>query len=197
MRFVGFLNNFRTAHPGIELTMVDTVPQRLVEMLLKGELDVAVMSVAAGFEPPLQASVLYDERFMIACGQAHRFADQPIVEMSEMNGEIYLQRVSCEYVDVLRAELVACGVDIERSYRSEREDWIQTMVVAGMGVCFLPEFAATLPGLVMRTVVSPTVRRKVCLVTVAGRRWSAPVAAFVQAIKLYDWPASGVAAATA
>src|SRR5258707_5209503 len=42
MRFVGFLNQFRTTHPGIELTMVDTVPLRLTDMLIKGELDVAV-----------------------------------------------------------------------------------------------------------------------------------------------------------
>ena len=32
-----------------------------------------------------------------------------------------------------------------RSYRSEREDWILTMVAAGMGVCFLPEFGTPFP----------------------------------------------------
>jgi len=36
------------------------------------------------------------------------------------------------------------GVEIDRSYRSEREDWIQIMVAAGMGVCFLPENSALL-----------------------------------------------------
>jgi DNA-binding transcriptional LysR family regulator len=188
MRFVGFLNQFRTNHPGIELTMVDTVPQRLTDMLIKGELDVAVMSSSAGFEAPLVASRLYEERFMVACSQNHRFAQKNTVTMTEMNGQTYLQRVSCEYVDVLRTKLTECGVDIERSYRSEREDWIQTMVVAGMGVCFLPEYSATLPGLVLRPVLSPMVKREVCLVTVAGRRWSSPVAAFVKAVRSYDWP---------
>jgi hypothetical protein len=32
------------------------------------------------------------------------------------------------------------------------------------------------------------VKREVCLVTVAGRRWSSPVAAFVKAVRSYDWP---------
>lgn len=190
MRFVGFLNQFRITHPGIELTMVDTVPQRLIDMLIKGELDVAMMSCSAGFEPPLQAVCLYEERFMVACSQSHSFARKNVVSMAEMNGQTYLQRINCEYLDVLRGKLTECDVDIERSYRSEREDWIQTMVVAGMGVCFLPEYSATLPGLVLRPVVSPLVKREVCLVTVAGRRWSSPVAALVKAVRSYDWPVS-------
>ena len=127
---------------------------------------------------------------MVACSQDHGFAGREEVRMAEMDGEVYLQRISCEYLEVLRGKLQECGVDIERSYRSEREDWIQTMVAAGMGVCFLPEYAATLPGLVLRPVVAPVVRRRVCLVTVAGRRWSSPVAAFVRAIRAYNWPDS-------
>jgi hypothetical protein len=37
-------------------------------------------------------------------------------------------------------------------------------------------------------VVDPEVVREVSLVTVAGRRWSSPVAAFVRAVKQYRWP---------
>ena len=40
----------------------------------------------------------------------------------------------------------------------------------------------------MRPYVDPEVVREVCLVTVASRRWSRPVATFVQAIRRYDWP---------
>jgi DNA-binding transcriptional LysR family regulator len=62
------------------------------------------------------------------------------------------------------------------------------MVAAGMGVCFIPEFSATHPGLVLRQVLDPEVTRQVCLVTVAGRRWSSPLASFVQALRRYRWP---------
>jgi LysR family hydrogen peroxide-inducible transcriptional activator len=61
------------------------------------------------------------------------------------------------------------------------------MVAAGMGVCFLPEYTAVYPGVVSCPVVSPSVERDVCLITVAGRRWSSPVAAFVQAVRRYSW----------
>ena len=60
-----------------------------------------------------------------------------------------------------------------KSYQSERDDWILTMVAAGMGVCFLPEYTVTFPGVVGCPVVSPSVERHVSLVTapaVAGHR---------------------------
>jgi hypothetical protein len=37
-------------------------------------------------------------------------------------------------------------------------------------------------------VVAPPVKRQVSMVTVAGRRWSSPLAAFVKAIRAYGWP---------
>ncbi|MBX6745776.1 MAG: LysR family transcriptional regulator [Acetobacteraceae bacterium] len=188
LRFVGFLNRFRADHPGIELTLTENVPGRLSEALLQGELDVAVMAKADGFDERLRAEPLYTERFVVACSVGHRFARRNAVAMREMDGETYLQRINCEFRDVLREQLEACGASIVRSYRSEREDWIQTMVAAGMGVCFLPEFSATHPGVVVRPVQDPEVQRKVCLVTVAGRRWSSPLASFVQAIRRYCWP---------
>ena len=76
------------------------------------------------------------------------------------------------------------------AYRSEREDWIQTMVMAGMGICFMPEYSTVVSGLQTRRVVDPEVCREVALVTVAGRRFSPAVAAFVRAIKAYRWPGS-------
>jgi DNA-binding transcriptional LysR family regulator len=62
------------------------------------------------------------------------------------------------------------------------------MVAAGLGISFLPEFSNTIPGVISRPVIEPSVEREVCLVTVAGRRWSSPVAAFVRAVRQYKWP---------
>ena len=46
---------------------------------------------------------------------------------------------------------------------------------------------AAVSGLVTRHVIGPDVSREVCLVTVAGRRWSSPVAAFVKAARTHTW----------
>jgi DNA-binding transcriptional LysR family regulator len=110
------------------------------------------------------------------------------VRVADLDGQPYLARINCEYFDALRDVCRANGSRMIGSFRSEREDWILTMAAAGMGVCFLPEFSNTIPGVISRHVVDPEVVREVSLVTVAGRRWSSPVAAFVRAVKQYRWP---------
>jgi DNA-binding transcriptional LysR family regulator len=62
------------------------------------------------------------------------------------------------------------------------------MVAAGFGICFIPEFSPTIPGVLTRLVADPEVVREVSLVSIAGRRFSSPVAAFARAIGGHRWP---------
>jgi len=197
LRFVAFLNRFRADHPGVEITLTEAVPDRLADSLLAGDLDMAIMARPGGFDDRLRAEPLYEERFVLACAAGHRLVQRNRLTMRDLDGEIYLQRINCEFRDVLREASEGAGARVLRAFRSEREDWIQTMVAAGMGVCFLPEFSATHPGVVTLPVVEPEVRRTVSLVTVAGRRWSPAQAAFVQAVRHYRWPMPQVDAAAA
>ena len=197
LQFVTFLGRFRADNPGIEMTLTEAVPDRLCELLAKGELDVALMARPTGFPPPLQASELYSERFVIACSAGHRFALKNNVRVAELDGEFYFSRINCEFYDVLDEICREQGAKLVKSYRSEREDWILTMVAAGLGVCFLPEYTATFPGVVGCPVVAPAVDRHVCLVTVGGRRQSSPVKALVHAVRRYPWPLAPSAATLA
>ncbi|HEV2673019.1 MAG TPA: LysR family transcriptional regulator [Aliidongia sp.] len=189
MQFVGFLGRFRADNPGVEITLREAVPEKLCDMLVKGELDVALMARPEGFQAPFQATKLYSERFVVACSAGHRFASRPAVLMSELDGEFYFSRINCEFNDTLGEMVRDQGINLLRSYGSEREDWILTMVAAGLGVCFLPEYTATFPGVIGCPVVAPSVQREICLVTMAGRRASPPVKAFAGAVQHYSWPA--------
>lgn len=193
VQFISFLDRFRADYPGIEVTLLEAVPDRLCELLESGKLHVALMARPHGFPASLRAVTLYPEPFVIACSAGHRFARRSEIAMAELDGETYLSRVNCEFTDLLAELCRSNGLQLVRSYRSEREDWILTMVAAGLGVCFLPEFTATFPGVVGCPVVSPSVQREVCLVTVAGRRLSTPAASFVDAIRRFPWLASGAA----
>jgi LysR family hydrogen peroxide-inducible transcriptional activator len=134
VQFVSFLGQFRCEHPGIDLTLLEAVPDRLCEKLITGELDIALMARPEGFPAPLQATPLYGERFVIACAAGHRFAAKAEVPMAELDGEFYFSRINCEFRDYLADMCKDHGVQLVKSYRSEREDWILTMVAAGLGV---------------------------------------------------------------
>ncbi|HVJ51876.1 MAG TPA: LysR family transcriptional regulator [Aliidongia sp.] len=185
VRFASFLGRFKADNPGVEVTLLEAVPDRLCELLVKGELDVALIARPGGFQAPFKPSKLYSERFVVACSPGHRFARRKEIAMAEMDGETCFSRINCEFVDVLGERCREQGVDLVQSYRSEREDWILTMVAAGLGVCFLPEFTASFPGVIGCPLVSPAVDRDVCMVTVAGRHSSPPVESFVESVQRY------------
>lgn len=187
LRFVGFLNAFREQHSGIEMSMVESVPARLTELLLGGSLDVALMAQPGAFDQRLNVEPIYRERFGLAFPAGHQLEQRNAVHVTDVRGETYLSRINCEYRDYLAELCRERGVDIKRGFRSEREDWVLTMVAAGMGICFLPEYSATHPGVRHRVVDAPAVSRDVSLITVAGRSLSTAAQTFIDAVRDYDW----------
>ncbi len=187
LRFSGFLSNFQAANEGIRLTMLEGVPGRLSELLMQGEIDVAIFAQPGPLPERFDAHPLYKESFVIAFPPGHRFASMNSVAVKELDGESYLSRINCEYYDHLKECCQSQGVRMQDAFRSEREDWVQSLVLAGMGVCFIPEYSPVLPGLQQRRVADPEIMREILLVTVAGRRFSPAVMTFVKAAKAFPW----------
>lgn len=182
-RFAAFLHGFRQRQPGVGLTLTDAKAEQLAPRLLAGEFDAALVSRPACEGERLDTERLYAERTMVACAPDHPFAQRNEIRMADMDGQTYLLRINCEIRDRLSEKLREAGARINVVCRSEREDWIQSLVAAGLGVCFLPEFSAVQPGLVLRPVADAPLAREICLVTVAGRRWSPPLASFIEAVR--------------
>lgn len=187
LRFVGFLNAFHEKHPGVGVTVIQGVPEQLTALLFEGKLDVALMAQPKPFDERLRPEPVYTERFGLAFCTGHVFETRNTLRLGDVEGEPYLERINCEYADHIDALCTERGIRITSAYRSEREDWIMAMVAAGMGVCFAPEFSASMPGVCHRPVADPEVVRQVSLVSVAGRISSPAVRAFADAVRTYDW----------
>jgi DNA-binding transcriptional LysR family regulator len=186
--FVAFLNTFRELHPGVQVTVVENVPARLSELLLSGSLDVALMAQPDAFDPRLKVVPLYRERFGLAFPAGHPFEQRNTLHVTDVRDQTYLSRVNCEYRDYLIELCGEFGVEFHRGFRSEREDWIMTMVAGGMGICFLPEYSAIHPGIRHRLVANPEVVRTVSVVSVAGRTLPPAALAFIKETSGYGWP---------
>jgi LysR family hydrogen peroxide-inducible transcriptional activator len=187
-RFTGLLADLRARHPGVTLKLIEGVPERLSEQVAAGEIDVAIMAAAQGFPERFGIETLYRERFLVAFAPGHRFEKMDVVPISAVDGETYLLRANCEYDGKLSDILRTCSAGVNVAYASEREDWIQNMVAGGLGICFIPEFSAVVPGLQSRAVTDPEVWRDICIVTMSGRRHSPAVASFLKAVRAHDWP---------
>ena len=90
--------------------------------------------------------------------------------------------------ELVMAKAAMEGVELYARFRSEHEDWVQGMVLAGMGFAFMPEYAVTAKDLIVRPLVDPAVSRMVSIASMRGRKWSLAASAFSQSLRTYTWP---------
>lgn len=102
---------------------------------------------------------LREMRYLLACAPTHPFAQRDAIRMRDRDGQANLFRLDCEHREQLADRLQEADAALVRAACSEREDWIQSLVAAGMGVSILPEFSAVQPGLVLRPVKDAPVAR--------------------------------------
>lgn len=190
-RLINLFSDFIKNHQGVEVYLRDATASALEELLTKGEIDVAIFCRPGDLDDRFHTLPLFRERFVVAVGPGHPFERMNAVRVRDLHQQNYLARANCEYYDYLRGirEQIG-GVELKRPYTSERDDWVQCMVTAGMGFTYLPEYAVTVPGLVTRPLIDPEVSRTVSLVTVRGRPHSSAVGAFMRAAKNYRWEPS-------
>lgn len=179
---------FGACYPDMLVELVDGPVPMLEEHLSKGELDVAIFCRPGALDDRFHAVGLYQERFMVALSPAHPLASQSTIRMRDLHRQRYLGRSSCEFYERLRQIRLEIGsIEFERPYSSDRDDWVQSMVMAGLGFTYLPEYAAAVPGLRLVPLIEPEVQRTVHLVTVRGRPHSPGVGAFVREVRRHDW----------
>jgi DNA-binding transcriptional LysR family regulator len=182
------LVQFRAEHPDVDVQVVDASGPKMVEMLEKGELEVAIVGVPGELPESLHQLPIFEERFVILLPPDHRLAPLPEIPAAELDQEPYVSRSNCEVFQPVRKELNSRGIFLRQVFSSPRDDWVQGMIKAGLGLGFFPEFSVTDPTLVVRPLVNPNFHRTIYLATVRGRPHSPAVGAFVQEARRYAWP---------
>lgn len=184
----GFLARFQHAYPGVEVELHEGGFDEINGRLTEGELDLAVLSEPAEWSGQLRAHRLYRERYVVVFPPGHRFSSFDAIRLQDVSGEPYVDRLACEMRETVLALCQKRDIELYAKFRSEREDWIQGMVMADMGFAFMPEFSITVSGMLTRPLVEPVVERNVCLLSVAGRQHSPAADAFVREARSFGWP---------
>jgi DNA-binding transcriptional LysR family regulator len=188
------LVRFRTQHPNVEVRVIDTGAPEMLEKLQKGDLEVAIVGVPEELPDSLHQLPIFEENFVILLPPNHRLCASNPIRAADLDQEPYVSRSNCEVFEPVRQALVGRGVFLRQVFSSPRDDWVQGMIKAGLGLGFFPEFSVTDPDLVVRPLIEPSFTRTIYLATVRGRPHSPAVGAFVQEARRYPWPARQAAA---
>jgi DNA-binding transcriptional LysR family regulator len=186
--FSRLLAGFQGQFDSVEVTVQEGRNVDISRRLRDGELDLAVLNPLEKFSADFTLMHLYSERYVVAVAAGHPLATSNTVTLSALSGESYVDRLACEMREFVMSVCEDRKVNLYARFRSEREDWVQAMVLARMGFAFMPEYSITLPGLLSRPLVDPEVHREVALANMPGRPHSPAIAAFVRAARDFPWP---------
>lgn len=178
-RLIPIITHLTMSVPQLHLELLEASGDVIVEMLVAGAIDVALVGLPK-YPEAVSISPIYDEDYVVAFPSGHRFEKMDAVPVSELHGEPYLERLNCEYVAHYDEFDGAFKFEPDVRYRSENEDWIQAMVIAGMGCACMPENMALYPRLLQRPLVDPVIKRTISVATMRGRRHTPAIDLFTR-----------------
>jgi DNA-binding transcriptional LysR family regulator len=187
MRVAGLLAAFEQKCPGVDVAVNDGAPEALAAQLDADELDVAILNPMQGLGESYRAEPLYIERIVVVLPPEHPLSVRDSISLRELDGLPYVDRLACEMREMVISMCDNMGVKLYAHFRSEREDWVQAMVLAKIGFAFMPEYSVVHPATIQRPLIDPIVERTISLITVPGRKHSPAVVAFVTHVRAHRW----------
>ena len=188
VRFARFLASFQASFEGVEIEVTELPVPELLGRLDGDQLDLAVVNPFEGVPESFHSHVLYTEKYVAVLPPDHRLGERNVVDLKDLCGEPYVDRLSCEMREMFASVCSERQVDLYARFRSDREDWVESMVLARIGIAVMPEYSVTIPDLVQRPIVDPAISRTIALLSVPGRQFSRAAAAFVRTAQAFKWP---------
>lgn len=187
------LTEFRRRCPDVEPRIVASATRRPIQALLKGQLDVAIVSSRVR-DQRLRVTPLFEDEFVAVVATSHPWAGRAYVTAEDFADEhLLLYTMSRKESTLFQQVLDPVGVTPQRVSRVELTEAILELVRAGLGVGALASWA-----------VAPCVRSGALATVRIGRKgiyrqWSAAVVdrketaehleRFVALLAELEWPA--------
>lgn len=178
------VGQFKLSHPSITVVLRDSLPDEVVAQVRSGAADIAVASFPQP-EPGLIWTELFEEPLVAVYPVGHPLGALPRVCWRDLVGypTILLSRNSL-LRHLADAGFSQAGFAIEPAYELAYAGTAIALVKAGLGVAILPRSVQRLidPGVALRTVEEPEIRRRVAVVTRDGKTFSPAAELFIEAL---------------
>jgi DNA-binding transcriptional LysR family regulator len=172
--------------PALHVELREEQPGRLVELLLEGDINVALVGDLDDKPERIDDWALFAERYVAVLAPSHQLADLPVVGMEALREATILDRSNCDVTPKFQ-HLLFPDAPPHHNHRSSRDVHLQHLAAAGLGIVLAPEHMPRLPSLKALPIEGDPIWREVRLLAVQGRRYSPALDAFVKVARLRDW----------
>jgi LysR family hydrogen peroxide-inducible transcriptional activator len=173
--------------PGFACTLTESASPLLLERLMAGELDSAIMVEPAKPPDRLQQWRLFADRYVVLCLSDHPLAGLQEIPIETLTAESLLGREPPSTIELAVDRLCRAGMGPKPRHRCASEGQLRQMVAAGLGIALAAEHGAATFDIVARPLADPAARRDIVLAAVAGRPHGAALAAFLKLMRARDW----------
>ena len=176
----------RKVIPGLNVELREETQSRLVELLLEGELNVALVGDLNDAPERIDDWVLFEERYVAVLAPSHELADLPAIGMETLRGATILDHFNRDFARKFH-DLVFTEAAPQYNHRGNRTLHLQHLAAAGFGIILAPEHMPRLPSLKTIPIEGDPVWQEVRLLVVQGRQHSPALDAFLKIVRLHDW----------
>ena len=183
------LGELQSRIEGFELDLAEGASPDLLERLMAGDLDSAVLVNPEKSPDRLERWRLFCERYVVLCPEGHWLATSEAVPVDVLARESLILRGApdCDLDQAMMWLSAAAGVEPKLRHRCAGEDQLRQMVAAGLGIALAGEHQPVAPGIAARPLADPAAGRQILLAAVAGRTHGPVLAAFLKLMRARDW----------
>jgi DNA-binding transcriptional LysR family regulator len=132
------LGSFRRDNPFVAIEMIDGVREQLIGLLTDRRVDAILTIFDDDSASKFPSRVLFEEPYVLAVPEAHRFAQLKSVTLSDLRDEPFIVRARCDRYRDVNDALDSCGVTLNVMYKTDQDDRALALVAAGVGLALFP-----------------------------------------------------------
>jgi DNA-binding transcriptional LysR family regulator len=190
----------RADYPATRPTVLYREADDIIDTLLSNQVDLAILADPR-VDRRLRYETLFEERVSLVSGRSHPFFGSPTIRPKKLRGAQFVALSPQTPTGALiAAYLDRLGVAVEPVVSTENVETVKRMVQIGMGVAFLPDMVTErdvatdmhAERRLGRSMVEPSLTRRIVLVTWNEFPTSRAVAAFIDELRRQSstWPGS-------
>ncbi|PWC30759.1 LysR family transcriptional regulator [Teichococcus aestuarii] len=181
----GALARLRAAHPGIRVMVRDAVARRVAALVKAGEAELGI-GHAAGPEPELEETPLFEDSLVAVLPPGHTFAAAASLTLPALAAApLVLTDPESSLRALVEQAFAAAGLSVRPAYEATYMSTAVALVRAGLGIAVLPATAVELrvaPLLETRPIDTPLLRRRIVLLRRRGASLSPAAEALAEVL---------------